>query len=230
VPAGDGIRSAPGTRHFPPFPLASDTVKVILASRNLHKLRELQELLPIPGLQLLSLADFPAAPEVEETGDTFEANARLKARTAALATGLWALADDSGLEVYALNLQPGVRSARFAGRHGDYAANNRKLLAMLENVPDRRARFRCVFALSSPRGRVRTVEGSCAGTITSSPRGTHGFGYDPIFVPEGHSRTFAEMSPREKNRLSHRGRAAAAALRAWQDLLAGPDLPDWPDL
>lgn len=203
-------------------------MKVVLASRNRHKLHELQQLLQLPGLELVSLADFPQVPEIVEDGDSFTSNASKKARTAALATGLWALADDSGLEVFALNLQPGIYSARFAHRQGDYAANNRKLLQLMENISDRRARFRCVIALSSPTGQVRTVEGTCAGTIARSPRGENGFGYDPLFIPEGHQRTFAEMSPEEKNRLSHRYRAAAAVRAAWGEILAGPPIPDWP--
>ena len=211
-----------------PPPDSIPAMKVILASRNPDKLRELQALLGIPGLQLLPVSAFQV-PEVEEDGDTFEANAVKKARITAKSTGHWALADDSGLEVYALDMKPSVYSARFAGRHGDYAANNRKLLELLRNVSDRRARFRCVIALSSPAGRCRTVEGVCTGRIADAPRGLHGFGYDPVFIPAGHRKTFAEMSPEEKNRLSHRFRAAWAARQAWGSLLSGPDLPDWPD-
>ncbi|HIE11374.1 MAG TPA: RdgB/HAM1 family non-canonical purine NTP pyrophosphatase [Kiritimatiellae bacterium] len=204
-------------------------MKVILASRNPDKLREMQSVLAFPGIEFLPVRALPGVPEVVEDGDTLEANAVKKARITAQITGSWALADDSGLEVYALNMKPGVHSARFAGKHGDYAANNRKLLELLRNVADRRARFRCVIALSSPAGRCRTVEGICAGCIADAPRGPHGFGYDPVFIPEGHLKTFAEMTPAEKNRLSHRFRAARAARRAWHSLLSGPNLPDWPD-
>jgi XTP/dITP diphosphohydrolase len=189
-----------------------------MATRNGNKVRELQHLLRDLGVEVLSLADRPDLPEVVEDGTTFAANAEKKARAVAAATGLPALADDSGLEVDALDGQPGVQSARYAGAGHDDRANNEKLLAALAGVaPDRRtARFRCAVALADPAGRlgdaVELREGSCEGVIIDAPRGEHGFGYDPLFLyPELH-RTFAELTLDEKSRLSHRARAMAAML------------------
>lgn len=196
-------------------------MKLLLASRNPKKLKEIKEILDTPGLELVSALDVPGTPEVEEDGVTFQDNATKKAVTLARTTGLWALADDSGLEVDALNGAPGVHSARYAGEPVKYAANNRKLLSALQGEANRRARFRCVLALASPQGDVRLVEGVCEGVIADAPRGRKGFGYDPLFVPEGHTRTFAEMDAEEKNRLSHRGRALARAREAWSALLGG---------
>jgi len=197
-------------------------MKLLLATRNNHKLREIKQIFSFPGLELYTPDDMPGLPEVVETGETFEANAVLKAVTLARAGGLWTMADDSGLEVDALHGAPGVRSARFAGEPPDYSANNRKLLQSLRGIRERQARFRCVIALSDPLGRARTVEGICAGRIATEPRGHNGFGYDPLFIPEGYERTFAEMSAAEKNRISHRARALAAARQAWSAIfLAG---------
>lgn len=196
-------------------------MRVILATRNPHKLREMRALLAMPGLELVGLEDVPGAPDVEEDGASFQENAVKKALVIALATRQWVLADDSGLEVEALHGAPGVKSARFAGEPVNYEANNRKLLGLLEGAPNRRARFRCVLALSSPGGRVQIVEGVCEGTITEAPRGERGFGYDPVFVPDGDTRTFAEMEPEEKNQRSHRARAAAQARAKWGRFLAG---------
>jgi XTP/dITP diphosphohydrolase len=159
-------------------------------------------------------------PEVEEDGATFEANAAKKAAALARASGLWALADDSGLEVAALGGAPGVRSARYAGEPSDAAANTRRLLAEMAGRTDRAALFRCVVALADPSGRVRTVEGACEGRIAETPRGAGGFGYDPVFVPEGETRTFAEMPPAEKHARSHRGAALRKAVRQWARLLS----------
>jgi XTP/dITP diphosphohydrolase len=196
-------------------------MKLLIASQNPKKLKEIREILDLPGLELVSALDLPGAPDIVEDGLTFEENAAKKALTMARASGLWALADDSGLEVDALNGAPGVHSARYAGEPMKYSANNRKLLTTLRGETNRRARFRCVLALASPQGEVRTVEGTCEGAIADGPRGRKGFGYDPLFVPEGHTVTFAEMDPAEKNRISHRGRALAAAQRAWAGLLRG---------
>lgn len=196
-------------------------MKLVIATRNPHKIREIRAILQIPGLELLSAGDFPGVPEIPEDGETFQENAVKKAMALAMATKQWAMADDSGLEVDALDGEPGVHSARFAGEPVNYEANNRKLLALLGDRADRRARFRCVLALSSPGGRVQIVEGLCEGTITREPRGAHGFGYDPVFVPEGHTQTFAEMEPEEKNRLSHRARALAQAREKWGAVLGG---------
>ncbi|HMO98093.1 MAG TPA: XTP/dITP diphosphatase [Kiritimatiellia bacterium] len=194
-------------------------MQLVIATRNRHKLEEIQALLNVPGLHLSSALDYPGIPDVEETGATFEENARLKAVALQTATGCWALADDSGLEVDALNGAPGVYSARFAGEPPDYAANNRKLLAMLDGETNRRARFRTALCLASPDGTCRIVEGRCEGAIIEAPRGEGGFGYDPIFVPEGETLTFAEMPAERKNEISHRARALAAAHDAWADLL-----------
>jgi len=194
-------------------------MRLVLATRNPHKLEEIAAILAFPGLHIRSALDFPEIPEVEETGSTFAENALLKARALSTATGEWAMADDSGLEVDALGGAPGVYSARFAGEPANYQANNDKLLALLDAAADRRARFVTVLALVAPDGRHFTVEGRCEGHIGRAPRGNQGFGYDPLFVPEGHTQTFAEMSAGQKNRISHRARALAAAHDAWAELL-----------
>jgi XTP/dITP diphosphohydrolase len=194
---------------------------LIIATRNRHKLEEIQAIFRFPQLTLLSSFDFPHVPDVEETGGTFNENAILKARALASATGHWAMGDDSGLEVDALNGSPGVYSARFAGEPVDYAANNRKLLQLMTGVSDRRARFRTVLALASPDGQIYTAEGRCDGVITTEQRGVAGFGYDPLFRPDGESLTFAEMPAEQKNRISHRARALAAAAEAWKSFFAG---------
>ncbi len=168
------------------------------------------------------------SPEVEEDGSTFESNAIKKAVTAARSTGEWCLADDSGLEVDFLNGAPGVRSARYAGEPVSYRANNAKLLTEMTGAVDRRARFCCVVALSSRSGVVRTVAGFCSGHIIHEPRGTEGFGYDPLFVPDGQTLTFAELGEAVKNGISHRSRALARAKEAWLNILTG-QASDWPD-
>lgn len=190
-------------------------MKLLIATRNPHKLEEIQQIFDLPGLDIVSALDYPQIPEVVEDGLTLEANAVKKAVTLAVATGLWALADDSGLEVEALDGAPGVYSARYAGEPPDYAANNQKLLAELDGVTDRAAQFRCVIALSEPSGRAQYVEGVCKGTIAGGLRGSNGFGYDPLFVPDGYTETFAELPSDEKNRISHRGRALAQARMTW---------------
>ena len=182
-------------------------MKIVLATHNPNKVRELSQMLP--GWEVA--AEDSGA---EETAETFVGNARLKARAlAARHTGAWILADDSGLEVAALGGAPGVRSARYAGRDGDAPANNALLLANLKGVADRTARFTCAIVLIDPEGREHVVEGHCPGRILESPAGAGGFGYDPLFVPDGRDRTFAELPPEEKNAISHRGRALAAARR-----------------
>jgi len=196
-------------------------MKLLIATRNNHKLREIREILAIPSLELIGMEAFREIPEVVEDGDTFEANARKKAVTLARATGLWTLADDSGLEVDALGGEPGVRSARYAGVPVDYAANNGKLLKALGTGMRREARFRCAIALSDPEGRSQTVDGRCEGTLIRECRGKQGFGYDPLFVPRGCRLTFAEMEGEEKNRISHRGKALRRAVEAWGSLLRG---------
>jgi XTP/dITP diphosphohydrolase len=186
---------------------------LVIATRNAHKLEEIRRILAETDVRVLDLSAYPDAPEVEEDQPTFEGNAIKKAASLAGLSGEWALADDSGLEVDALDGAPGVYSARYAGEPVDYAANNAKLLRELAGAACRTARFRCVIALVSPGGEARTVSGACEGIITDSPRGASGFGYDPVFAPEGESRTFAEMSAAEKDALSHRGVALAAARR-----------------
>lgn len=187
---------------------------LVVASRNRKKVRELAALLAGLELELVSAADFPSAPEVEETGQTFAENAVLKAVTVAAATGQWTLADDSGLAVDALDGAPGVYSARYAGPQADDAQNNEKLLVELRDVPDHRrgAQFVCCLALADPAGRIRAqVEGHCRGRLLHAPRGENGFGYDPLFRIAEYHRTFAELSLVVKSVLSHRARAFAHA-------------------
>jgi XTP/dITP diphosphohydrolase len=187
---------------------------VLLATRNAHKLAELRRILAdlAPDLAVVGLDDVPPYDEVAETGVTFADNALLKARAGARASGLVAVADDSGLTVDALNGMPGVLSARWAGRHGDDAANLRLLLDQLADVPDERrgAAFVCAAALVLPAGGQTVVEGRMTGHVVRTPRGTRGFGYDPIFVADGQERTNAELPPPEKDAISHRGRALRA--------------------
>lgn len=195
-------------------------MKVLIASRNRHKIEEIKAIFALPGVEWVCAADVPGLKEVDEDGETFEENAAKKARECAKATGMWTLADDSGLEVRALADSPGVRSARFAGEPCDHAKNNAKLLDELDGSPDRTARFRCVAALSDPKGKVQTVSGACPGKILTALRGVAGFGYDPLFVPDGEKETFAEMGNDRKNAISHRGRAMALAKAKWGALLA----------
>lgn len=191
-------------------------MKILVATRNAGKLAEIQAIFQVPGLQLITINDVPGAPEVVEDGDTFVVNAIKKAVTLALTAQCWTLADDSGLEVDALGGKPGVYSARFAGEPVDHQKNIEKVLLGLTGRADRAARFVTVLALASPSGRSQIVEGRCEGAIAMSPRGTGGFGYDPIFIPMGSDRTFAEMSAVEKNQISHRGLALRKAAEAWK--------------
>ncbi len=202
-------------------------MKILIASRNAHKIQEIREIFDLPGVEWVSTAAFPDLHDVVEDGATFEANAIKKAVELARATGLWALADDSGLEVAALGNAPGVYSARYAGEPCNHARNNAKLLRELSGKADRSARFRCVAALSDPSGRVETVSGACPGRIIDRLRGAQGFGYDPLFVPDGHGQTFAEMDSEQKNRLSHRGRAMTLAKERWGTLIAA-NAPGYP--
>ncbi|MDX8145983.1 RdgB/HAM1 family non-canonical purine NTP pyrophosphatase [Lentzea sp. BCCO 10_0061] len=187
-------------------------MKLLLASRNAKKLRELQRIVvseSLDGIEVLSLSDVPEFPEAPETAPDFEGNALAKARDAATATGLVSVADDSGLAVDELNGMPGVLSARWSGRHGDDDANLDLLLGQLGDVPDERrgAAFVSVVALVVPGGEEVVVRGEWRGTLLRARRGTNGFGYDPIFVPEGYEVTSAEMTAEEKDAESHRGRA-----------------------
>ncbi len=195
-------------------------MKLVIATRNAHKLEEIQAIFDFQGLDVQSAFDFPEIPDVVEDADTFVGNASKKAVEVAKATGCWALADDSGLEVNALEGAPGVYSARYAGEPCSYEKNNEKLLHELSGVKNRSARFRTVIALSDPEGHVKTVEGICPGKIIDELRGTHGFGYDPLFVPEGYEQTFAELDASVKNKISHRARALRAAQDAWGKLLS----------
>ena len=192
-----------------------------MASRNSKKLVELRRVLDGAGvaLTLLSLDDIAPFDEAAETGATFEENALAKARDAFRASGLPAVADDSGLEVDALNGMPGVLSARWAGRHGDDGGNTALLLAQMGDVPDcrRGAAFVSACALVSDRGEI-VVRGVWPGSIVREPRGEGGFGYDPVFLPSGSARTAAELTPEEKDAVSHRGRALAALLPALREL------------
>ncbi|OJZ73468.1 non-canonical purine NTP pyrophosphatase, RdgB/HAM1 family [Mycobacterium paraffinicum] len=196
--------------------------RLLVASRNGKKLAELRRVLDAAGLTkltLVSLHDVPPFDEAPETGATFEENALAKARDAFAATGLAAVADDSGLEVAALNGMPGVLSARWSGNHGDDAANTALLLAQLRDVPDDRrgAAFVSACALVGPSGEV-VVRGEWPGSIAREARGDGGFGYDPVFVPHGADRTAAELSPEEKDAVSHRGRALAQLVPALRGL------------
>lgn len=194
-------------------------MKLVIATRNIHKLEEIRAIFDFKSLEVLSAFDFPHIPDVIEDGDTLEANAEKKAVEIAQATGCWALADDSGLEVAALGGAPGVYSARYAGECCNYADNNDKLLRELAGQPDRTAQFRTVVALSDPDGGVQTVVGECPGVIIEELRGTNGFGYDPLFVPDGYSETFAELDADVKNRISHRARALHRAHKAWAGII-----------
>ena len=196
--------------------------RLVLGSRNKKKLRELLDLLGDLGIDLVDLSPYPDAPEVEETGDTFEANARLKAVQLAPVLGQWVLGEDSGLCVPSLGGAPGIYSARYAGEHGNDAANNAKLLAALDGKTgdDRAAYYVSSVVLANPAGEVMAmVEGRCWGRIDTVPHGDGGFGYDPLFViPEYHA-SFGELSGRVKHALSHRGRAIAQLRPALRRLL-----------
>lgn len=195
---------------------------IVLATRNPGKISEIEALLP--GVRCAPAASFPGCPEPEESGRTFEENALIKARAVSRYTGRTALADDSGLEVDALDGAPGVRSARYAGDRASDGENLRRLLDALDGVDKagRAARFRCVVAVVAPDGGAWTAEGVCEGGILREPRGESGFGYDPVFVPAGYDKTFAELDAGVKNRISHR---AMALRRIAKALNALPDTP-----
>jgi XTP/dITP diphosphohydrolase len=182
---------------------------IVVATRNAHKVRELLDLLPGLKLELKLLSDFPGAPEVIEDGTTLEENAAKKARSAAAFCGLWALADDTGLFVDALDGAPGIYAARYAGPGCSYSDNNAKLLSALAGLPaeKRTASFRSVIALSSSAGSVITVEGRLDGSIAFSASGVNGFGYDPLFLAGGTGKTLAGLTASEKNAISHRANA-----------------------
>jgi len=204
-----------------------NAARLVVATRSGHKLRELRELLKPAHAELISLDDVGVDDDVEETGETFETNARLKARTYARLTGLPVLADDSGIEVDAMDGGPGVRTKRYAGERATDGQNNEKLLDALRGLPPERrgARYVCVLALAIPGEKgglaIRTARGTCRGRIAVAPRGTGGFGYDPIFEPASEppdGRTLGLWSAAEKNRISHRAKAAHRMARTLADL------------
>ncbi len=199
------------------------TVRVVLATRNAHKIDEVRRILDEAGLavELVGEDAFAGLPDIPETGATFAANALIKARAVAEHTGLPAIADDSGLAVDALNGMPGVLSARWAGRPKDDRRNLRLVLDQLEDVPDgrRSGAFHCAAALVLPDGTERVVEGTVEGSIIRQPRGTNGFGYDPVFVPHGHRATTAEMTAEQKDAISHRGVAMRALVPELREVL-----------
>lgn len=196
---------------------------LLIATTNQGKLREVRAVLEIGGLQLTGLADHPSWDAPIEDAEDFEGNARLKALHYARLAGGWVVADDSGLEVDALDLQPGVRSARFSGPQCDDASNNRKLISLLREVPFERrtARFRCVLALANPEGVKATTSGTLEGFIRDDPAGANGFGYDPHFYIASEGRTAAELSAEQKNRISHRGQALRALVGAIERFVLG---------
>ena len=193
--------------------------RYVVATFNADKAAELHALLALPDVEMVTLADWPGAVAPAETGDTLRANARIKALAAVALTGLPAIADDTGLEVDALNGAPGVHAARYAGPKATYAENVAKLLRELAGVPPERrtARFRTVCYAAWPDGMEMSADGVLAGTITEAPRGANGFGYDPVFVPKGETRTYAELTDDEKNAISHRARA----VRVMRKILPG---------
>jgi len=193
-------------------------VQIILATRNLKKAKEIREILKELDVEFLSLKDFPEIKEIEEKGKTFSENATLKAREVAYLTKRVSLADDSGLEVDALGGRPGIYSARFARND---RGRNRKLLRLLKNVPasKRRATFRCAVAIAWPNGKIRVLEGRYRGKITFKERGKEGFGFDPVFIAPRYDKTFAELGPEIKNRISHRSQAFRKAEKILRKML-----------
>ena len=190
---------------------------IVAATGNLHKLEEYRRLLRGQDVEVKSLCDFPDYPEPEENGSTFRENASIKALAACKYCDAPAFADDSGLEVAALGGRPGIHSSRYAATDAERIA---KLLDEMKGVADRRARFVCVIAIAANGEVIETFEGEIAGTILEAPRGENGFGYDPIFLPDGMDRSFAELSAEEKDRVSHRARAYAKALEFVEDELS----------
>lgn len=196
--------------------------EIVLATRNRHKGEELAALLGDLGIRIRTLEDFPAAPEVDEDGTTCEANAIKKAAEIARATGVAAVADDTGLEVDALGGRPGVFAARYAGEHATYEDNCRKLLQELAGVPTmkRTARFLTVAAIALPGGDVRVAQGILEGLITEESIGDRGFGYDPVFLVPAFGKTLAELTAEEKNRISHRAKAFLQAKEMLRDIMS----------
>ena len=194
----------------------SSTPRLIIATRNAHKTAEIRAMIG-DRFEVLDVTSFPECPEIEETGTTFLENARLKAEGISRVIEGWVLSDDSGLEVDALGGAPGVWSSSFGGEEGNHALNNARLLREMAGKADRRARFRCTMVLAQGGKEVAHFSGTVEGTIIADARGAKGFGYDPLFVPEGHAATFAELGDEVKNTLSHRARALTQAV----EFLAG---------
>lgn len=190
-------------------------MKVLLASNNGHKIKEIKEILG-DFFDVVSLRESGVESDPEETGATFEENARIKAVAGMKASGMPCIADDSGLEVFALDGLPGVMSARYAGGHGDDSANNEKLLRELENASDRSARYVCVICMAFPNGHEIVARGECRGTILKEARGEGGFGYDPLFFFPQFGKTFAEITSEEKNEVSHRKAALREFEKIWE--------------
>lgn len=190
-------------------------MKVLLASNNGHKIKEIKEILG-DFFDVVSLREAGVESDPEETGATFEENARIKAVAGMKASGMPCIADDSGLEVFALDGLPGVMSARYAGGHGDDSANNEKLLRELENASDRSARYVCVICMAFPNGHEIVARGECRGTILKGARGEGGFGYDPLFFFPQFGKTFAEITAEEKNEVSHRKAALREFEKIWE--------------
>lgn len=198
-------------------------MKIILATKNKGKVAELRNLFSQNrfGYQVIDLASYPELDAIPETGRTFKENALIKARTVAEYTGYISIADDSGLEVDALDGEPGIYSARYSGKGATDTDNNQKLLDKLQGVtePQRTARFRCALVAFDPGGRYLDVEGVWEGLIVRSPQGKSGFGYDPIFWDQGYKMTAAEMDQQTKNKLSHRGKALQKLIEHWSEFL-----------
>lgn len=190
-------------------------MKVLLASNNGHKIKEIKEILG-DFFDVVSLREAGVESDPEETGATFEENARIKAVAGMKASGMPCIADDSGLEVFALDGLPGVMSARYAGGHGDDSANNEKLLRELENASDRSARYVCVICMAFPNGHEIVARGECRGAILKEARGEGGFGYDPLFFFPQFGKTFAEITAEEKNEVSHRKAALREFEKIWE--------------
>ncbi|QGT98878.1 Nucleoside 5-triphosphatase RdgB (dHAPTP, dITP, XTP-specific) [Candidatus Syntrophocurvum alkaliphilum] len=193
---------------------------LLIASRNQKKKSELEDILSDIDVEIITLDDINEIPEVIEDGSTFEENAIKKAEMTAELSGYITLADDSGLEVDYLNGEPGIYSARFAGDNATDEKNNEKLLDLLQNIEkeQRTARFKCVIAISIPNGKTYIADGECNGIIADTPRGDGGFGYDPLFIPDGYNESFAELDKEEKNSISHRGRALKKAKKIIDDI------------
>ncbi len=203
-------------------------MELIIATRNAGKRAEFETLLADSGIRCTDLSMLSTGiPAIDEDATSFAGNAIKKAVITAIATRRWCLADDSGLEVEALDGAPGVHSARYAGEPCDDQANNRKLRQALKGCNQRTARFLCVLALSSPSGKAQIVEGVCDGHIAAEPRGKHGFGYDPLFIPENYTQTMAELGDSVKNSISHRAAALRLAIERWKVVLTTLP-PNWP--